>query len=99
MSIAAAATFARVPLFPSTSTRIPMPAFQMNLHVDLALQVTGLVSSASAANLAGMPLSLAASASATRRRRQLLATTLSPQQARPVTPYAPMRRMFAALSR
>jgi hypothetical protein len=45
-------------------------------------QVTGLVAQAQAAALAGAPLALAASASAARRRRQLLSTTLAPQQAR-----------------
>ena len=53
----------------------PMPKLPM------APQVTGLVVDAYTTSLAGAPLSLAASSSASRRRRQLLDLTLAPQQA------------------
>ena len=51
-------------------------------HNPLTPQVTGLVADASTASLAGAALSLAASSSASRRRRQLLDLTLAPQQVR-----------------
>ncbi|KAK9833282.1 hypothetical protein WJX81_002494 [Elliptochloris bilobata] len=46
--------------------------------------VTGMVSNALTASLAGVPMSLVTSSSSSRRRRQLLALTLSPQQASPM---------------